>query len=66
VIFIYEDLQWGGGGGTIAGINAGDGINFVIIPGSISLSLTKTSNVGDPGVWIFEVDTGNNLSMCCT
>jgi len=63
VIFIYEDLQWGGGR-AIAGINAGDGINFVTIPGSLSvdiLSITETSNVGDPGVWIFEVDTGNNL-----
>ena len=61
VIFLYKDLQWGGGE-AVAGINAGDGINFITIPGSLSqdiLSLTETSNVGNPGVWIFEVDTGN-------
>ena len=61
MIFLYEDLQWGGGK-AVAGINAGDGTNFITIPGSLSqniLSITETSNVGDPGVWIFEVDTGN-------
>jgi len=63
VIFIYVDLQWGGGK-AVSGINAGDGTNFITIPGSLSvdiLSITKTSNVGDPGVWIFEVDTGMHL-----
>ena len=61
MIFVYEDLQWGGGE-AVAGINAEDGTNFITIPGSLSqdiLSITETSNVYDPGVWIFEVGTGN-------
>jgi len=49
----------------VAGVNAGDGTNFITIPGSLSLGVLKlneTSNVGDPGVWIFEVDTG--IAIC--
>ena len=65
VIFLYEDLQWGGGE-AVAGINAGDGINFITIPGSLSqdiLSITETSNVGNPGVWMFEVSTGTYIML---
>ena len=68
VIFLYADgeIQWTTGdrsGGTeaLAGINAGDGKNFVTIPGSLTpkiISITQTSNVGNPGVWIFRVDHG--------
>ena len=63
VIFIYEDLQWGANE-AVAGINAGDGTNFILIPGSLSpniSNITETSNVDDPGVWIFEVDLGTLL-----
>ena len=71
VIFLYadEEIQWttgaasggfGGLGGTeaLAGINAGDGINNITIPGSLTpsiLNITKTSNVGIHGVWMFTV-----------
>ena len=72
VIFLYSDLQWTTGynsggddglGGTeaLAGINAGDGVNSVTIPGSLSPNITNlvnTSNVGDPGVWIFKIGQG--------
>ena len=74
VIFLYADegIQWTtsvdsgvfrGLGGTraLAGINAGDGENFVTIPGSLTpkiINITQTSNVGNPGVWIFRVDHG--------
>ena len=71
-IFLYADLQWTTGdlssgtdglGGTeaLAGINAGDGINHVTIPGSRTsriLNLVSTSNVGDPGVWMFKIGQG--------
>ena len=70
MIFLYGDLQWttgdnsggsGGLGGTeaLVGINAGDGINSVTVPGSRAPNITNvinTSNVGIPGVWIFKVD----------
>ena len=74
VIFLYadEEIQWTTGdlsggddglGGTeaLAGLNAGDGENFVTIPGSLTpkiINITQTSNVGNPGVWIFRVDHG--------
>ena len=71
-IFLYADLQWTTGdnsfgddglGGTeaLAGINAGDGVNSVTIPGSRTSNITNlvmTSNVGDPGVWIFKIGQG--------
>ena len=71
-IFLYTNLQWTTGdnsygddglGGTeaLAGINAGDGVNSVTIPGSHTPNITNlvsTSNVGDPGVWIFKLGQG--------
>jgi len=56
----------GGLGGTeaLAGINAGDQTNFVTIPGSLTPSIIKiaqTSNIGNPGVWIFRVDPGKYM-----
>ena len=77
VIILYADgeIQWTTGdasggsnglGGTeaLAGINVGDGINHITIPGSLTpsiIDITQTSNVGIPGVWIFKVDEGNSL-----
>jgi len=71
VIFLYADgrIHWTTGdrsggddglGGTeaLAGINAGDGVNFVTITGSLSpsiINISQTSNVGIPGVWILKV-----------
>ena len=90
VMFIYADggIQWttgDGSGGTnglggteaLAGINAGDGINSITVPGSLTpgiINVTQTSNVGNPGVWMFEVDEGklvniigiNKKSMACS
>ena len=77
VIFLYPDrrIQWTTGdasggtsglGGTeaLAGIDAGDLINFVTIPGSLTpdiINITETSNVGIAGIWMFRVDEGNTL-----
>ena len=38
VRFNYEDIQWGGSN-TLIGVSAGDGINFVIHPASLSSSV---------------------------
>lgn len=68
----YAQLEWTTGsasggsnglGGTPAqmGYDAGDGSNFYRHPGSGTagiLDLTTTSNVGEPGVWRFEVRGG--------
>lgn len=69
MIFNYADveIQWttgdnnggvGGLGGTQAqiGFNAGDGIRFTSIPGSLTsdvLNIDSTTNVNKAGVWIF-------------
>ena len=74
VIFLYADggIQWTTGdfsggddglGGTeaLAGINAGDGENFITIPGSLTpsiIDIAQISNIGIPGMWIFQVDHG--------
>ena len=72
VTFIYADIQWttgdasggtNGFGGTkaLAGINAGDGVNFMTVPESLTsdiINVTLTSNVCTPGVWMFKVDGG--------
>ena len=71
VIFLYAEgrIQWTTGsrsdglGGTeaLAGINVGDGENFVTIPGSLTpsiIDIAQTTNVGIPGMWIFQVDHG--------
>ena len=73
-MFLYPKgkIQWttgddsngtNGTGGTeaLAGINAGDGINHVTIPGSLTpsiINITQTSNVGISGVWMFKVGKG--------
>ena len=69
IIFLYADglIQWTtgdssggtsglGGNAATAGYDAGDGENFFNIPGSGTsevINITQTSNVGNPGMWIF-------------
>ena len=76
VMFLYSDLQWTTGvfsfwfrgfgrNEALAGYNAGDGINSYTIPGSQTseiLKLSRTSNVGIPGTWIFKVGKGTYVS----
>ena len=63
VIFLYADgeIQWtkGDASSTTAqvGVNAGDGNQSESVPGSLTeeiINITLTSNVGIPGMWIFE------------
>ena len=56
MIFLYADGEIQRSNGR-AGINAGDGVNFITIPRNINV--TQTSNVDVPGVWMFQVDKGN-------
>ena len=71
VIFLYAygRIQWTtgdmfggvnglGGDEAIAGISAGDGVNYFTIPGSQTpniINIDETSNVGIPGIWMFQV-----------
>ena len=79
VILLYADgeIQWTTGddsggvdglGGTeaVVGINVGDGINSITIPGSMTpsiINIAQTSNVGIPGMWIFQVGSGKLLHV---
>ncbi len=71
--FRYEDINWTTGdasngvnglGGTPAqaGFDAGDGVNFFVVPGSRTASVvdldTANSNTGTPGIWKFSVRDG--------
>ena len=74
MIFLYPDkrIEWTTGdsqggtnglGGTpaIAGIDAGDGVIFKTIPGSLTpsiINITQTTNVGIPGIWMFRISEG--------
>ena len=82
VIFLYahERIQWTtgdssngfnglGGNEAVAGINAGDGINFFTIPGSLTpdiINIDETSNVGMPGIWMFQVGEGTVIYVFVT
>ena len=83
VMFNYAQLEWTTGdsdggdasglGGTeaMAGFDAGDGVNYEKVPGSMTpevLQLTQTSNVRVPGRWIYRLSsstfsTGTVLSQ---
>ena len=55
-----------GGTEALAGINAGNGINHVTVPGSRTpsiINITRTSNVGIPGVWMFWIGNGTYVHM---
>ena len=64
-MFLYADIQWTSfGARALAGIDAGDGINHVTVPGSRTsniLNIEETSNTGTPGVWMFKVGEGMSL-----
>ena len=52
-----------------AGFNAGDGVNFEMIPDSATediVNISRTSNIGKPGVWLFRVDKTNIQYAGCT
>ena len=75
VMFLYAHLQWTTGDASngrrglhgieaLAGFNAGDRINSYTIDGSQTpnvINLTRTSNVGLPGTWIFKVGQGKYI-----
>ena len=61
---------WDGLGGTeaVVGINAGDLINFITVPGSRTpniINIINRSNIDIPGVWMFKVDECMYNSYIC-
>ena len=73
VIFLYGDIQWGSpveSNPAVAGVNVGDGIRQFNVSGSLTddiINIPTTTNVGVPGVWIFQLNAGNvsmDLNHC--
>ncbi|XP_059833768.1 alpha-tectorin-like [Hypanus sabinus] len=80
IIFNYGNIEWTTGaasggnastrlGGTPAqaGFNSGDSLNFFSIPGSHTpeiIDIETTSNVDEPGRWVFRADTFKALEGC--
>ena len=62
VLFLYADgLIQRPSDGALAGLNAGNNITYVNIPGSRTpsiLNITQMSNVGIGGKWVFQVNQG--------
>ena len=62
---MYDDIQWPtpDDDEALAGINAGDGINHITVPGSLTTNISdieETSNIDVPGIWVFRVGEGNH------
>ena len=54
---MYGDIQWGQR--AQIGFSAGDGINSLTLPESLTdqtVDIEERSNVGEPGVFIFRID----------
>ena len=57
VLFLYGDIEWSSG--AQIGFNAGDGHLFRMLPEALSnqtLNMSDLSNVGEPGMFLFQVD----------
>ena len=70
-IYLYADglIQWPQRGWALAGYNAGDGIVYYMIPESLSqdiINISLTTNVEQPGVWVFRVDRNELILTFCT
>ena len=70
-IYLYADglIQWSNEGRASAGYNAGDGIAYYMIPESLSqdiIYISLTTNVEQPGVWVFRVDRNELILTFCT
>ena len=70
-MFRYSSIQWTTGQVSVgrealSGINFGDGVHSITIPGSLTadiINITQTSNVGTPGTWIFKTSEGTNYFL---
>ena len=67
-IFLYGDIQWttvGTDNPALVGVNVGDGIQQLNVSESLTediINITTTTNIGVPGVWIFQLN-GADISI---
>ncbi|RNA20488.1 sushi domain-containing 2-like [Brachionus plicatilis] len=67
-IFNYEILTWSKGNAQ-AGFNSGDGVNYVILPGSFTndiVNIAQNSNVGIAGKWIYRIEGSEIIDAECS
>ena len=70
--YLYAELRWTYGSASNgvhaqAGFDAGDGTTFAVLPGSFTagvVGLVNSSNIGQPGVWAFRVDSAITSAGC--
>ena len=63
-LYLYNDTQWSRGGRTSVGYYVGNGKDFITINGSFTEAIQdidSTSNVGKPGLWVFQIDHHSGL-----
>jgi hypothetical protein len=68
-IYNYGQLSWYENGKSYALYNGGDGIKYLILPGSLTndiLKLTNLSNIGIPGKWVFNSSIYSSASTTVT
>ena len=59
-----DSIEWDTAS-ALRGVNAGDRVNHFLIPVSLTfdiLTINSTNNVGIPGVWMFQIDTGKSIT----
>ena len=73
LLYLHDGIQWTtgdasggrnglGGNEAVAGINTGNLLTALSIPGSGTpsiINIDETTNVEIPGVWMFQVGKGN-------
>ena len=66
-IFLYMDglIQWPSSGAQV-GLNAGDNMTYVNVPGTHTpniLNIAQMSNVGIGGQWVFQLNHQGKISL---
>ena len=62
-LYLYDDIQWSNEDRALAGYITGNGQHYAI-PGSFTVTIQdidSTSNVGKPGLWVFQIDHHSEL-----
>ena len=68
-LYLYNNTQWSRGGRTVVGYFVGNGKDRITINGSFTVAIQdidSTSNVGKPGLWVFQIDHhSDNFTFPC-
>ena len=71
VIFLYGEIQWavvGQDNPAVVGVNVGDGVRQLNVSESLTpeiININTTSNIGMPGVWVFQINGDGIATSAC-